>query len=349
MPGYDPDRGLSTTHAGATVSASETPFRDLSDFVALPRVAALRLAPDGSWLAAAVQTLSPDKKKYLTSIWRIDAEGAPARRLTRSAEGEGSPRFLPDGSLLFTSRRPDPGRKKDPDGGADGGAALWLLPAGGGEARVVAALPGGVTAAETARDAAAVVVGGPVLPAASAGTGTGAGSGRGTRYGRGTRPGGGRGTAEGALRRRDHRDPARVRAHPVLGSRPGARPAPAVRRRPFPRERGDRWCRRRPRRRSGRTSRIFVRAPRPDAGAGAGAGRRGLRAVAGRRVGADRLVAVAPGRRVALRAGRHRYRQRQAAGAAVAARVRLRATRGSRPTGGSSPACASGTPPPSGR
>ena len=64
------------------MSAGETPFHELGDFVALPRVTALRLAPDGSWLAAAVQTLSADKKKYLTSIWRIDAAGGPARRLT---------------------------------------------------------------------------------------------------------------------------------------------------------------------------------------------------------------------------------------------------------------------------
>ena len=35
-----------------------TPFHDLADFVALPRVTALRLAPDGTMLAAAVQTLS---------------------------------------------------------------------------------------------------------------------------------------------------------------------------------------------------------------------------------------------------------------------------------------------------
>jgi dipeptidyl aminopeptidase/acylaminoacyl peptidase len=144
-----------------------TPFHELGDFVALPRVTALRLAPDGTWLAAAVQTLSADKKKYLTSIWRIDAAGGPARRLTRSAEGEGGPRFLPDGSLLFTSRRADPAAKKDPDAGDV--AALWLLPAAGGEARVVAALPGGVTAAEVARDAGGIVVGAPVLPAAGNG------------------------------------------------------------------------------------------------------------------------------------------------------------------------------------
>jgi len=151
-----------------------TPFHDLADFVALPRVAALRLAPDGTWLAAAVQTLSADKKKYLTSIWRVDPQGGPARRLTRSAEGEGSPRFLPDGSLLFTSRRalpPDPGQPKDGDNGDV--PALWLLPAAGGEARVVAALPGGVSAAEVARDAGGIVVGAPVLPAAGNGDGAG--------------------------------------------------------------------------------------------------------------------------------------------------------------------------------
>src|SRR6516225_7324443 len=164
MAGYGALCGLSTG-LGVTVSAG-TPFHDLADFVAVPRVAALRLAPDGSWLAAAVQTLSADKKKYLTSIWRIDAQGGPARRLTRSAEGEGSPRFLPDGSLLFTSKRPDPAARKEPDGDSGDVAALWLLPAAGGEARVVAALPGGVTAAEVARDAGAIVVGSPVLPAA---------------------------------------------------------------------------------------------------------------------------------------------------------------------------------------
>ena len=142
--------------------ATTTRFHDLAEFVAIPRVTALRLSPDGNWLAAAVQTLSADGKKYLTSLWRIDNTGGPPQRLTRSAEGEASPRFLPDGSLLFTSKRPDPGASQD----GDAAASLWLLPAGGGEARVIAALPGGVLAAEAARDAGSIVLSSPVLPAA---------------------------------------------------------------------------------------------------------------------------------------------------------------------------------------
>ena len=142
-----------STESHAEGSRTATPFHDLADFVSIPRVTALRLAPDGNWLAAAVQTLSPDRKKYLTSLWRIDTGGGPPRRLTRSAEGEANPRFLPDGSLLFTSRRPDPAASPGgPAGsagsaGRPGAAALWVLPPGAGEARIVAALPGGVTAA----------------------------------------------------------------------------------------------------------------------------------------------------------------------------------------------------------
>ena len=60
----------------AFVPSATFPFHDLSDYVAIPRVTGLRLSPDGSWLAASVQTLSKDRKKFVTSIWRIDPQGA---------------------------------------------------------------------------------------------------------------------------------------------------------------------------------------------------------------------------------------------------------------------------------
>jgi dipeptidyl aminopeptidase/acylaminoacyl peptidase len=144
------------TGANVTADVRNTPFHDLADYMAIPRVGTLLLSPDGSWLAATVATLSPDRKKYLTSIWRIDPDGGPARRLTRSAEGEASPAFMADGSLLFVSRRPDPDADAD---GAEDKPALWLLPADGGEARLIVSLPGGVEAVTTARDRDTIVVG----------------------------------------------------------------------------------------------------------------------------------------------------------------------------------------------
>jgi dipeptidyl aminopeptidase/acylaminoacyl peptidase len=145
------------------------PFRDLRDFVAIPRLTALRLSPDGTWLAAVVQTVDADGKKFVSSIWRIDASpagpGRPPVRLTRSAEGEGEPRFLPDGSLLFSSGRPGPAAAKaaGQDAAADK-AALWLLPAGGGEASRVAAPPGGVAGLATARADWSAIFTSPALP-----------------------------------------------------------------------------------------------------------------------------------------------------------------------------------------
>ena len=60
--------------------STDTPFHDLNDYIAIPRLTGLRLSPDGSWLAATVQSLSADKKKYVTSIWRIDTGGGPPAR-----------------------------------------------------------------------------------------------------------------------------------------------------------------------------------------------------------------------------------------------------------------------------
>ena len=123
-----------------------TRFSELTDYVAIPAVTSLRLSPDGSWLAATVQSLGPEPSKFGTSIWRIDTGAAVASRLTRSAEGESAPEFLADGSLLFVSKRPEPGPKQEEV--ANG--ALWLLPPAAGEARRVAAPPGGVSSLATA-------------------------------------------------------------------------------------------------------------------------------------------------------------------------------------------------------
>ena len=105
----------------------------------------LTLSPDGRRLVVGVSTIKPDRTGSLTALWELDPQGGrPPRRLTRSAKGEGGAAFLPDGSMLFVSGRPDP------DGADDDPAALWLLDAAGGEARVVATRPGGLGGVQVA-------------------------------------------------------------------------------------------------------------------------------------------------------------------------------------------------------
>ncbi len=124
----------------------------------LPRLASLRLSPDGRRLVVSVGGVAPDGTKMTSSLWQVDpADKAPARRLTRSVAGEGAGiAFLPDGALLFESARPDPDAKPDPDKKVN---ALWALPAEGGEARLLVAPEGGVCGIAVARDTHALVFG----------------------------------------------------------------------------------------------------------------------------------------------------------------------------------------------
>ncbi|WP_341359663.1 S9 family peptidase [Georgenia sp. M64] len=133
-----------------------TPFADLDHYLALPRLGGLALSADGERLVVGVQTLDKDATAWVGSLWDIDPTGArAARRLTRGAKGESSPAFTPDGDLLFVARRGE-----DDDAVAE----LHLLPAGGGEPRVVATHPGGVESVATPRTGHAVLVQGSALP-----------------------------------------------------------------------------------------------------------------------------------------------------------------------------------------
>jgi dipeptidyl aminopeptidase/acylaminoacyl peptidase len=135
--------------------APETPFDDLDDFLALRRLSGLALSPDGIRLVTTVAERTPDGKRFATSLWEVDPGGQrPPRRLTRSAPGEAHPAFLPDGRLLFSSRRPDAEAKPDED--TEDRATLWLLPEAG-EARQVARRAGDIGDVVVARDSGHVV------------------------------------------------------------------------------------------------------------------------------------------------------------------------------------------------
>ena len=146
----DPGEARATSPAGF----------DLDRFLAVPRVGSLHLSPDGRRLVATVQTVGADAKRFAGALWELDPEGErPPLRLTRSARGETAHGFLPDGSVVFSSVRPDPAAAEaaEPDA-----PALWLLPAGGGEARRLLAPAAGVERGAIAAAAPVVVA---VVPA----------------------------------------------------------------------------------------------------------------------------------------------------------------------------------------
>jgi dipeptidyl aminopeptidase/acylaminoacyl peptidase len=160
-----------------------TPFERLDDYIALPRVSGLVLSPDGTRLITTVATVNRERTRYVNPLWELDPNGTrPARRLTYSDQGEANPAFTWRGDLLFTSTRPVPAGTSERAGAAsgqpgdrpsrvgDGGdgdvSALWVLPAVGGEAQLLAWRAGGVIHPYPARAAASLVTTAKVLPGA---------------------------------------------------------------------------------------------------------------------------------------------------------------------------------------
>ena len=137
-----------------------TPFDDLDAYIALPRVSGLAVSVDGTRVVTTVAELNEKRTEYISAVWEIDPAGVgQARRLTRGAKGESSPVFTADGDVLFVATRPSEDDDKAP-------AALWRLPAAGGEAFEALALPGGVETVHAAVEADLAVVRAPAMPSA---------------------------------------------------------------------------------------------------------------------------------------------------------------------------------------
>jgi dipeptidyl aminopeptidase/acylaminoacyl peptidase len=171
-PPAESGRPLQLVHSEPedAIPTLQTPFHDLDEYVRLPRMSGLVLSPDGSRLVTQVATLNADGTKTHTALWEVyPTRAKPARRLTRSAEGESGAAFTPDGDLLFTSARPNADASDEENDRKT--PALWVLPVGGGEARIVASRPGGVHQVRTARSSPAVVFSTRMLPSAEDGAG----------------------------------------------------------------------------------------------------------------------------------------------------------------------------------
>lgn len=93
----------------SSTDARQTPFRDLHDYIALPRPGQLIMSPDGGGLVESVNELASDQSRYDTALWQIDPHGVEApRRLHSSTQAGVKPAVLGDGSILFTSKDTTP-------------------------------------------------------------------------------------------------------------------------------------------------------------------------------------------------------------------------------------------------
>src|SRR5690349_662164 len=107
----------------ALLAAPEQKPFGVDDLLALPRVAAPALSPDGRLVAFTVARPSADGSKLESALWVVSTAGGEPRQLT-STPGEqvSSPRFSPDGRrLAFVSTR-------------SGSPQAWLIRLEGGEA-----------------------------------------------------------------------------------------------------------------------------------------------------------------------------------------------------------------------
>jgi dipeptidyl aminopeptidase/acylaminoacyl peptidase len=139
----------------------------VSDHIALSRVETVAAAPDGSWLAVAVQRLARDGARYVSDLWRVPVDSGAAIQLTRGDSRDAAPCFRHDGALGFLSNRAstehasEPGAENDVAG--DKRAQVWILPAAGGEPQQITDEPLGVEAFRFAAAADRLVYFAPVL------------------------------------------------------------------------------------------------------------------------------------------------------------------------------------------
>ncbi|MFL5581656.1 MAG: prolyl oligopeptidase family serine peptidase [Gemmatimonadaceae bacterium] len=108
-------------------------------------------SPDGRWVAYAVSSADSAKDKNDSDVWMVSWDGRDRIRVTSSPEGEGTPRWSPDGRYLaFLSGR------QASEGGE--GAQVWLLDRRGGEAQRLTSVKGGVSSYAWSPDGSRLVL-----------------------------------------------------------------------------------------------------------------------------------------------------------------------------------------------
>ncbi len=107
---------------------AQHPF-NVRDMIAMDRVGAPVVSPDGRSIVFTLSTLDLDANRRRTDLWMVDTAGGAPRRFTTDPAAEVNPVWSPDGSaIFFLSSR-------------SGSMQVWRQPVAGGEAAQVTRLP----------------------------------------------------------------------------------------------------------------------------------------------------------------------------------------------------------------
>ncbi len=125
------------TALAATAEVQTPPDRfGPADLARLADVAEPAFAPDGESIVYSVTVTNVAEDRQQSDLWRVGYDGTERLQLTHTpTHDEWAPAWSPDGRwLAFLADR----------GGEDAVTQVWAIPAAGGEARALTALPGGV-------------------------------------------------------------------------------------------------------------------------------------------------------------------------------------------------------------
>jgi dipeptidyl aminopeptidase/acylaminoacyl peptidase len=92
----------------------------------LPSWGSYSLSPDNTKIVFTKRDMDEEEWESVTHVWIHDLGTGESFQLTNSESGETNPRWLPDGRVMFTSRRGD---------GEDAESRLWVISPAGGEAK----------------------------------------------------------------------------------------------------------------------------------------------------------------------------------------------------------------------
>ena len=140
MRGFVLAIGLLSAATALTVQGAEKTLFTPEDLLQERSVSEPAISPDGKWVSYVSSVADTAKDDYNADLWMASRDGSRNIRLTRTAEGESSPQWSPDGRYLaFLAARPADEADNDPL------TQVWVLDREGGEAERLTSFPGDVS------------------------------------------------------------------------------------------------------------------------------------------------------------------------------------------------------------